>query len=159
MTAEEYIAAKLDNAGFIEFVGKPPEKRAYNKPDAPVCVEEKPPAPIPVNLEPIKLFHDDAFGMAKIMGAVCRVTGLKVSEIVSPRRQVSLVKARMIFCYVARELTSRSLPQIGQFCGKRDHSTVHHAVACITKYRERFEPELSMVMDGLSTADANPYTD
>lgn len=152
MTAEEHIAAKLDAAGFVEYIGKPVVETAhYTNLATRVSKPQTPPVILPVNVEPVELFHDDAFGMAKIMAMVSQVTGLKVAHIVSHRRNAQLVKARMIFCYVARELTSRSFPQIGQYCGKRDHSTVHHAVGSITRDRQRFEPELSVVMDKLST--------
>lgn len=62
----------------------------------------------------------------------------RVREVVVPR-QVAM--------YLIRELTSHSLPEIGQFFG-RDHSTVMHAVSKVTEQLGR-DPELTASVDGL----------
>ena len=56
--------------------------------------------------------------------AVSRASGFTVEEIRSPRRRKELVVARQLVCFLARELTSASFPQIGKYLGGRDHSTV-----------------------------------
>jgi chromosomal replication initiator protein len=50
------------------------------------------------------------------------------SDLLSPRRARSIVRPRQIGMYLAKKLTSRSLPEIGKRFGGRDHSTVLHAV-------------------------------
>jgi chromosomal replication initiator protein len=49
-------------------------------------------------------------------------------DLLSPRRARSIVRPRQIGMYLAKKLTSRSLPEIGKRFGGRDHSTVLHAV-------------------------------
>ena len=50
------------------------------------------------------------------------------SDLLSPRRARSIVRPRQIGMYLAKTLTTRSLPEIGRRFGGRDHSTVLHAV-------------------------------
>ena len=46
----------------------------------------------------------------------------------SPRRSRSVARPRQIAMYLAKNITSRSLPEIGRKFGGRDHTTVMHAV-------------------------------
>jgi len=66
-----------------------------------------------------------------IMGEVCRYFDVDPEEIVSLKRDRSLVNARHIAMYLCRELTDLSLPQIGKRFGGRDHSTVMHGTSKI----------------------------
>ena len=50
------------------------------------------------------------------------------TDLLSPRRARTVVVPRQIGMYLAKKLTSRSLPEIGRRFGGRDHSTVLHAV-------------------------------
>jgi chromosomal replication initiator protein len=50
------------------------------------------------------------------------------ADILSSRRSASVVKPRQIAMYLAKQLTLRSLPEIGRRFGGRDHTTVLHAV-------------------------------
>lgn len=65
-----------------------------------------------------------------------------IVDIVSQRRQASVCRVRQVVCYLARQLTTRSLPQIGKVVGDRDHTTVLHAVNKIAELAER-EPGLA----------------
>ncbi len=67
---------------------------------------------------------------------------LKGSELKGTSRRQTVVSARGLAIYLARELTSLSLEQIGRFFGGRDHSTVLHAVRTITERLEK-EPDLA----------------
>ncbi|MEE2526730.1 chromosomal replication initiator protein DnaA [Hyphobacterium sp. HN65] len=58
--------------------------------------------------------------------------GVKVSDILSKRRTKTVVKPRHVAMYLAKTMTTRSLPDIGRRFGDRDHSTVIHAVNKIT---------------------------
>ena len=50
------------------------------------------------------------------------------ADLLSPRRARSIVRPRQVGMYLAKQLTSRSLPEIGRRFGGRDHTTVLHAV-------------------------------
>ena len=51
----------------------------------------------------------------------------------SKRRQAHIVLPRQVAMYLAKELTQKSLPEIGDAFGGRDHTTVLHAVRKITR--------------------------
>ena len=63
-----------------------------------------------------------------ILGVVSSTMGVSIAEIKSDRRTRSVVQARHLAMYLARELTDASLPKIGDRLGGRDHTTVLHAV-------------------------------
>jgi chromosomal replication initiator protein len=46
----------------------------------------------------------------------------------SPRRARAVARPRQVAMYLAKHLTSRSLPEIGRRFGGRDHTTVMHAI-------------------------------
>ena len=76
-----------------------------------------------------------------IIKATAAEMGVSVNEIMSTRRQRSIVIARHVGMYVAKTITNRSLPEIGRRFGGRDHTTVLHAVR--TMERRMIEnPEL-----------------
>ena len=54
----------------------------------------------------------------------------------SQRRAVAIARPRQIAMYLAKRLTTRSLPEIGRKFGGRDHSTVIHAVRRIEELRD-----------------------
>lgn len=68
-----------------------------------------------------------------ILDATADLFGFKIEDIVGPRRQRPLVKARQVSMYVFRELTELSYPDIARVFGGRDHTTAIHAVQKITK--------------------------
>ncbi len=68
-----------------------------------------------------------------ILKAVSQLYGVPKTELLSSRRAQSVVRPRQIGMYLAKKLTSRSLPEIGRRFGGRDHSTVLHAVRKIEK--------------------------
>ena len=63
-----------------------------------------------------------------ILKVVSRHFGISRSDILSQRRHRSVVWPRQIGMYLAKQLTSRSLPEIGRRFGNRDHTTVLHAI-------------------------------
>lgn len=81
-----------------------------------------------------------------IMAITSATVGIPINAIVSPRRHIPTARARHIFFFVARELTAASYPQIGRYCGDRDHSTVMHGVQKVDSNRSLFEPELSQIL-------------
>jgi chromosomal replication initiator protein len=62
---------------------------------------------------------------------------LKPVDLVSARRAVVVARPRQIAMYLAKRLTTRSLPEIGRKFGGRDHSTVIHAVRRIEELRDK----------------------
>lgn len=68
-----------------------------------------------------------------ILKATAQLFGFNVEDIIGPRRQRPLVKARQVSMYVFRELTELSYPDIARVFGGRDHTTAIHAVQKITK--------------------------
>ncbi|MGY4396569.1 chromosomal replication initiator protein [Sphingomonas sp. UYAg733] len=72
----------------------------------------------------------------EIQKAVSAHFELKPIDLVSARRAVVVARPRQIAMYLAKRLTTRSLPEIGRKFGGRDHSTVIHAVRRIEALRD-----------------------
>ncbi|MBC6496947.1 MAG: chromosomal replication initiator protein DnaA [Alphaproteobacteria bacterium GM7ARS4] len=64
----------------------------------------------------------------QIQKVVCNHYNIKMADMVSSRRAQDVVRPRQVAMYLAKAMTSRSLPDIGRQFGKRDHTTVLHAV-------------------------------
>ena len=62
---------------------------------------------------------------------------IKVADMYSARRPSNIARPRQIAMYFAKELTQKSLPEIGELFGGRDHTTVLHAVRKITELRSK----------------------
>ena len=60
---------------------------------------------------------------------------IKVADMYSKRRPTSIAMPRQVAMYLAKEMTQKSLPEIGELFGGRDHTTVMHAVRKITQQR------------------------
>ncbi|AGH50786.1 chromosomal replication initiation protein [Sphingomonas sp. MM-1] len=72
----------------------------------------------------------------EIQRRVCEHYRIKQSEMASSRRAREVARPRQIAMYLAKQLTPRSLPEIGRRFGGRDHTTVIHAVKQIEKLRQ-----------------------
>jgi len=62
---------------------------------------------------------------------------IKVADMYSKKRPASIARPRQIAMYLAKELTQKSLPEIGDSFGGRDHTTVLHAVRKIGGERQK----------------------
>jgi chromosomal replication initiator protein len=62
---------------------------------------------------------------------------MKVADMYSKRRPANIAMPRQIAMYLAKELTQKSLPEIGDLFGGRDHTTVLHAVRKIADLRAK----------------------
>ena len=62
---------------------------------------------------------------------------IRVADMHSARRARSVARPRQVAMYLAKQLTSRSLPEIGRKFGGRDHTTVMHAVRKVDELREQ----------------------
>jgi chromosomal replication initiator protein len=60
---------------------------------------------------------------------------IRLSDIIGPKRVRSYARPRQVAMYLCKQLTSRSLPEIGRRFGGRDHTTVMHGVRRIEELR------------------------
>jgi chromosomal replication initiator protein len=74
-----------------------------------------------------------------IMRVVGKHYNVAKADLLSPRRARSIVRPRQVGMYLAKRLTSRSLPEIGRRFGGRDHSTVLHAVRKVEELLQQDE--------------------
>jgi chromosomal replication initiator protein len=80
-----------------------------------------------LGIEPRRIKVED------ILRIVSRHFAVSKADILSDRRHRSVVRPRQIGMYLAKQLTARSLPEIGRRFGNRDHTTVLHAIRKIDK--------------------------
>ncbi|MCB1378367.1 MAG: chromosomal replication initiator protein DnaA [Alphaproteobacteria bacterium] len=84
-----------------------------------------------------------------ILKIVGRHFNVARTDLLSPRRARAVVVPRQIGMYLAKKMTSRSLPEIGRRFGGRDHSTVLHAVRKIEdqiKTDDKLAREVAMLI-------------
>lgn len=72
--------------------------------------------------------HDRRITIDEIQRKVTEHFSLKLTDMHSARRARNVARPRQIAMYLAKQLTQRSLPEIGRKFGGRDHTTVMHAV-------------------------------
>ena len=77
--------------------------------------------------------HDRRVTIDEIQKRVADHYNLRISDMGSARRARAVARPRQVAMYLAKQLTSRSLPEIGKKFGNRDHTTVMHAVARVTE--------------------------
>jgi chromosomal replication initiator protein len=77
----------------------------------------------------------------EIQGRVSDHYRIRKAEMTSARRAREVARPRQVAMYLSKQLTPRSLPEIGRRFGGRDHTTVIHAVRQIEKLRAQ-DPEL-----------------
>ena len=73
----------------------------------------------------------------KIQNVVSNYFNIALSDMLSQRRSRPLARPRQIAMYLAKKMTTRSLPEIGRRFANRDHTTVIHAVKTITRLVEQ----------------------
>ena len=73
----------------------------------------------------------------KIQNVVSNYYNIPLSDMLSQRRSRPLARPRQIAMYLAKKMTTRSLPEIGRRFANRDHTTVIHAVKTITRLSEQ----------------------
>jgi chromosomal replication initiator protein len=72
----------------------------------------------------------------EIQRRVAEHYNIKLSEMSSERRARAVARPRQVAMFLSKQLTSRSLPEIGRKFGGRDHTTVMHAVRKIEELRQ-----------------------
>lgn len=94
--------------------------------------------------------------IADIQSCVVEHFYLKPVDMVSARRSREVARPRQIAMYLAKQLTRRSLPEIGRRFGGRDHTTVIHAVRQVQKLMGE-DPEIAAHVKALmAKLDAAP---
>jgi chromosomal replication initiator protein len=76
-------------------------------------------------------------GVENIQKTVADFYKIKVADMYSKKRPASIARPRQIAMYLAKEMTQKSLPEIGELFGGRDHTTVLHAVRKISAERQK----------------------
>jgi len=80
--------------------------------------------------------NDRRITIEDIQKRVAEHYNIRISEMHSSRRARAVARPRQVAMFLAKQLTSRSLPEIGRKFGGRDHTTVMHAVKRINELRE-----------------------
>jgi len=114
--------------------------RIYNK--TPSISEVK------IILKDLLNFSENKVSIDLIQTVVCKFFKISKNEMLSSRRSRYLVRPRQTAIYLAKLLTSKSLPEIGRSFSNRDHTTVIHSVKTIEKLRKEDE-HLSYNIDNL----------
>ena len=96
------------------------------------------------NLGEVKVVLKDLLNLSEnkvtidlIQTLVCKFFKISKNEMLSSRRSRYLVRPRQTAIYLAKILTSKSLPEIGREFSNRDHTTIIHSVKTIEKLKEK----------------------
>ena len=73
--------------------------------------------------------HDRRVTIEEIQKRVAEHFSMRLTDMSSARRARAVARPRQVAMYLAKQLTQRSLPEIGRRFGNRDHTTVMHAVS------------------------------
>lgn len=105
-----------------------------------------------IALKDLLLIHNKQISIKNIQKTVADFFHIKVTEMYSKKRPANIARPRQIAMYLAKELTQKSLLEIGNLFGGRDHSTVLYAVRKIAKDRtknQKCNQELHMIEKSL----------
>ncbi len=81
--------------------------------------------------------HDRRVTIEEIQRKVAEHWSIRLTDMTSARRARAVARPRQVAMFLAKQLTSRSLPEIGRKFGNRDHTTVMHAVSRVTELMEQ----------------------
>lgn len=87
-------------------------------------------------LKDLLALHQKLVTLESIQKTVAEYFKVRVSDLLSKKRTRSIARPRQIAMALAKELTSHSLPEIGDSFGGRDHTTVLHATRKVAELRE-----------------------
>ena len=114
--------------------------KIYNK--IPNMVETK------IILKDLINMNENKVSIDFIQTEVCKFFKISKNEMLSARRSRYLVRPRQTAIYLAKSLTTKSLPEIGRAFSNRDHTTVIHSVKTIDRLRKN-DSELSTNIESL----------
>ena len=80
--------------------------------------------------------NDRKVTIEEIQRRVAEYYNVRLSDLLSARRARAVARPRQIAMYLSKQLTTRSLPEIGRKFGGRDHTTVIHAVRKVEELRQ-----------------------
>jgi len=84
----------------------------------------------------------------RVIDVICATAehfGIRKIDLISERRTKAITIPRQVVMYLSRELTSRSLQEIGQLLGGKDHSTIIHGCRNVEKWTAQGLPILADV--------------
>jgi chromosomal replication initiator protein len=87
-------------------------------------------------LRDLLAIQDRQISIDNIQRLVAEYYNIKISDILSKRRNRTIARPRQMAMFLAKELTNHSLPEIGEAFGGRDHTTVLHACKRIAELKE-----------------------
>lgn len=105
-------------------------------------------------LKDLIALQDRLVSVDNIQKTVAEYYKIRVADLLSPKRSRSIARPRQAAMALAKELTNHSLPEIGQFFGGRDHTTVLHACRKVVELREsdnKFAEEYNNLKRALSS--------
>ena len=105
-------------------------------------------------LKDLLLLQDKQVTMENIQKTTAEYYKIRVADLLSKRRSRSVARPRQVAMALAKELTSHSLPEIGDAFGGRDHTTVLHACRKITelrKHEQKIEEDYKNLANILTT--------
>ena len=88
------------------------------------------------SLRDLLAIQDRQVNMDNIQRTVAEYYNIKISDILSKRRNRTIARPRQVAMALSKELTNHSLPEIGEAFGGRDHTTVLHACRKIAELRD-----------------------
>ena len=88
------------------------------------------------SLRDLIAIQDRQVGIDNIQKTVADYYKIRISDLHSKKRSVSVARPRQMAMALSKELTNHSLPEIGDSFGGKDHTTVLHAVRRIEELRE-----------------------
>ena len=98
--------------------------------------------------------HEKRVSIEEIQRKVAEHYNLRLTDMVSARRARNVARPRQVAMYLAKQLTQRSLPEIGRRFGNRDHTTVMHAVSRVAELMAEdaaFAEDVSLLRKMLET--------
>ena len=129
---QKFISSEIKNS-IRELVGALNRvvsfSRIYNK--TPNLSETK------IVLKDLLNLPENKVSVDMIQSLVCKFFKISKNEMLSSRRSRYLVRPRQTAIYLAKILTSKSLPEIGREFSNRDHTTIIHSVKTIEKLKEK----------------------
>lgn len=87
-------------------------------------------------LKDLLALQDKLVTIENIQKTVAEYYKVRISDLVSKRRNRSIARPRQVAMAIAKEITNHSLPEIGEAFGGRDHTTVLHACKKVAELRE-----------------------
>ena len=93
-------------------------------------------------LKDLLAVQDRQVSVENIQKVVAEYYKIKVADLHSKRRSRSVARPRQVAMAIAKELTSHSLPEIGDAFGGRDHTTVLHACRKVEELSQS-DPDIS----------------